>query len=291
MGPHCGGSLVLPILSETQSSSSGTGVSYYTTRCPRKAKLDKQFRDSGGDDAQVGTLFHKMMELYYAGTLADYALPVEDLSGPEQAAITEAQRLFAAYAMYHPPTEFKVIATEKRYPDLEAEEAERVRQERLLGALLVDPFTMRIDLIVEFNEEQAEAAQVEGKYILPGRYLLDFKTAKATDSKAGMFYAQDRQFISYMAAYNLLFPKTPCQGLIARRCIRHQDLHQRLPNGRLRSFLDYVIPLPEVEDVQATARFFREQKAYLASDSINLASCRDWGGCPHLLSRACNQRY
>lgn len=272
---------MLTILQETQSSSSGTGVHHYMTRCPRQARLDKQFPTSGGKDARVGTLFHKLAELYYTGQLSSIAIPLSDTAG-EDDALQEAVRLFTAYCQYFRKDEFSLIAAEKLYP-------ETPEQAQVLGDLLVSPFTMRIDAIVEYSEEQAVAARERGLSVLPGRYLLDFKTAMKTDANAELWYSRDRQFIAYLAAYNALFPHEPAQGLIARRCIRHQDLNQVLPSGRLRSFQDYLIPLPAEVDVTATATFFRQQKEYLATDRVNLAACRDWGGCPHLLSSRCLQ--
>lgn len=286
---------LLQILTDVPSTSSGSGCSYYSTRCARQVVLDKIQPRESSFKARVGTVFHKICELYYSGALQNVVLPIDDNADFDSDAVQEAMRVFAAYCMYFPQNEFTILANEQLFPrpviytsgegttyNLDAEVMARVAG--------VDPFSMRLDMVVEVNETQSKGFhERRGMEITPGRYIYDFKTASQKDSNVVWKYNEGPQFIMYPAIYNALFPATPVLGTIVGQIIRHSDLHQREKNGLLRSFPTHVVPLPSGNKVLAYQMHFARKLIELQSGLPNLDACFDWGVCGHLTSGLCTR--
>lgn len=278
-------SALLPVLTDLPSTSSGTGCSHYMKRCALQVHLDLGAPRESSFKARVGTVFHKLCEYHYSGTLKDIILPLDDMADCNVDPVQEALRVFAAYCQYFPMDEWGVVSTEELFP-----RAGNAHDVETMGNLIVDPFTMRLDMVISLNEAQVDAIRDRrGLDLLPGRYILDHKTTDKKDTQASVKYARHPQFTAYPACYNALFPETPVLGTIVNQVIRHKDLHEREHNGLLRSFVAFYVPGPSPKAVQAVAEYFRIKKPYLASKTPDLAACEDWGGCSHFTSGLCSR--
>jgi hypothetical protein len=268
---------LLEILSNCESTSSGYGPSYYMTSCARRANIEKEFPESRTTSfgAQRGTAFHKLMELYYAGQLQGVALPVSDM--PDKGDfVQEALRLFVGYSALFPHDEWQVVASEVRLG--------KTIEELQTLAQIVDPFIPSLDLIINLNEEQVALFEQRRKVpIVPGNYLLDFKTHSQRESNAYIKYSRHPQLISYDWSWNLIHPETPLKGFILVNVIGHKPLR---PNE---SFQTFVYPKPGEDAYTATGNFFKNQKENFKKNQPNLSACDDWGGCPHYVTGRCNR--
>lgn len=271
---------LIEILTNLESSSSGTGISYYSTRCPRAAQLSKEFPSPSSFNAQVGVVFHKLMELYYGGLLKDVALPIDDMADFEHDPVQEALRLFDGYSKIYSPTEWTVFAVEHKLP---AESDAELHGRLLSEAVGVSPFTMRVDMVVDVNADQAKEIEKTRKLELePGRYIVDHKTTDKKDSKAIYKYKLSHQFPAYQLGWNACFDEHPVKGVIVSQCVRHKNLG---PN----SFDSFFIGPPNETEVQALRAHLQRKAAYLSTNECNTDACIDWGVCAHYLSGNCQR--
>jgi hypothetical protein len=291
---------LLEILTSLQSTSSGTGCSHYSYRCGRKRLLDEQHKEDKESSfkAQTGVVFHKLAELYYSGKLKDTVLPIDD-NPRDDDAVQEALRLFAGYTKYFPADEFEVLSTEQLFPRPEAiwhgdEGTYHNTDEALMADLVISPFSMRLDLLIRIHPKHVEGfRERRGLDVLPGKYILDFKTLGQKDSEAVLKYNYGDQGIVYPACYNAIFPDDPVEGMFFAQAIRHSDLHKREPNGLLRSFPTYFVPLAPLtgpkRSVQVTREQFKRQAVELAKGEPNTTACFDFGVCQYLKNGLCDR--
>lgn len=227
---------LLEILSNVRSSGSGSGCSHYMNQCAAQVILNKQHERGASFEMQVGTLVHRLLELYYKGKLTDVAIPLDDLANFEADPIQEALRVYSAYSRYYPADEFEVLACELQIPeDTECSAcggigltmllagpnvtaaclacsgsgreltAQGVLQKAFLGEYLVAPFTFRPDMLVRFNESQASFwNDNRGQTITPGVYLIDHKTHKKAESDVVRSYTMAPQVPIYSRLFNEL---------------------------------------------------------------------------------------
>lgn len=263
---------LLEILYDAKSTGTPTGSSYYGCRCPRKARLDKEYgSEESSYEAKRGTTFHKLMELYHLSRLASEALPVTD-KDPDEDPIAEGLRLFAGYQRYFGPDSLgRVIGCEIKFPaDGDA------RQIALLTEALGVPFTGQIDMLTEVVEP------VKGLDLIPGFYLVDYKTTSKRDSKANLKYSIRPQFTEYMVAWNALVPEHKVQGLIVQEAIGNKKLDESC-------FRRFYVPAPAEATVDGLRSWLKWKAEWLKTDQINLDACTDWSVCHHYKSGRCLQ--
>ena len=295
---------LLEILSNVRSTGSGSGNSYYMEQCAARHLLDEMNPQEGGFDAQVGTLVHKLLELHYMRALRDVALPLDDMANLEMDPIQEALRIYASYRKYFPDDEFDVLACELQIPEVDADgnlTAQGVLQKEYLGRMLVDPYTIRPDMVVRFSQAQAEAWQARRRQtIAPGTYLIDHKTHKKAESDVVRAHAMGPQVPLYTRAYNALcaaglmnvggMALDPCLGLIINSMIRHSDMTPDATPRRAASFQSYLMDVGSDLDVATYREHYRRQQVYLATGAPNPSQCRSFGRvCGHYTSGACNR--
>jgi hypothetical protein len=270
---------LLEVLSSLESSGSGSGVSYYATRCPEQARLDKKFPRPSSFNAGTGTVFHKLMELYYGQQLVNVVLPLDDSPDPKDP-VQEALRLFAGYTNFFPSDEWSVIAVEKLLP-VEGDDRMKAAIEHAMG---VSPFTARLDMVVSINPEQAAAMSERRRIdILPGNYIVDHKTKDKKDHLASIKYSRKAQFIAYQTVWNIAFGDIwPVQGLIVNDCVRHKNLTAD-------SFQTYLVPPPSEVQVAGLRKWLQWKELYLKMQVFDWDACDDWGGCQHWVTGNCQR--
>jgi hypothetical protein len=274
---------LLTLLSKSESTSSGRGASYYKEDCARRARLDTEFGRSSSFQAQVGTAFHKLAELYYTGVLSSIALPLDDLANFETDFVQEALRVFAGYIQHFPADEWTVIAAERLLPRND-EDREKIRVAvGLEGLPPEDYFSQRSDVAVSINEEQAAAFLIRRFLAVEtGNWLVDYKTHAQKDAKAGLKYSMEQQFLSNMMGHHAVFPEEQIKGLIVVEPIRHKKLTRE-------SFRTFIVPFPSEVQQESIRKYYRYKAAYLKTDQPNLSACDDWGCCSHYMLGRCNR--
>lgn len=267
---------LIELLEKSESTSSGTGASYYGETCPRRSRLDKEHGRGTSFQAQVGTAFHKLAELYYTEQLRDVALPLNDMADFDTDFVQEALRLFFGYTQFFPANEWIVVTTERLLPENDEQ------RKKVLEAIGV-PFTWRSDQLVRL--EESHAGQFLDRRFLPiepGNWLVDFKTHGQKDSKAELKYSISAQFISNMMAHDALFPEDKLKGLIVVEAVRHKKLTRD-------SFRTFIVPFPSEVQQEAVRKHFAWKAEYLKSDRPNLEACTDWAICEHYKLGRCNR--
>ena len=273
------------VLHSVPGGSSGTGASYYLSgaACPRKAQLDLEQKEmgvvqTGGRAAQIGTMFHALMDVYYSKGTSDVVLELDDLELNENAG--EAMRLFAEYTKRFPSSGFgEVIGSELQVPRDE-NEATRVRE--FLGV----PFTLRLDLITELKGPEIPSLvqrrpELEG--IEPGVYIIDHKTSGARGKDDPIKYRISTQFIAYQMVWNHLNPDRPCKGMIANCVVRHKKLVDN-------SFYSVIVPPPTFDQQIGLKNFLGHTAVLMKTGVANWAACYQWGVCHHYTSGRCDRR-
>lgn len=276
---------LLQILSSLESKSSGWGMSYYGTRCPRKARLDREFPSESSFEARVGTIFHKLEELWYTGALANIALPLSD--NPEDCKedpVQEALRCFFNYIKVFPKNEFTTLGCEVLFPRKE-EEIPLIAE-----AVGVTPFTGRIDRVVYASEVQAqEASKRRCADIRPGYYLVDTKTTEKRAMDAYLKYELADQFTAYQLVWQKLNPELKLNGMLVNNIIRHQDMTKRAGDEGWRSFRTFVISPPSEVNADGLRAWLKWKAEDLKTDRCDRSTCSDYGGCIHYKTGNCNR--
>jgi hypothetical protein len=295
---------LMEVLSNIKSEGSGTGVSYYMKRCGAQFYLDQLYPRESGFNAQVGTIFHKLAELYYKRQLGSTVLPLDDHADFARDPVQEALRAFSAYVRYFPPDEFDVVACELPIPEVDEAgnlTAQGVQQAKALEAFIGVPYTFRPDMAVMFSQEQAENFYVRRRMtVQPGvLYLMDHKTHEKADSGGLRKYAEGQQVPCYTRAWNELsragllryegkdLPE--CVGLLINNVVRHSEMSPEATGRRQSSFSTYLLDVGSDHDMAVARQAFRYQKARLEAGVPDVTACNDWGRCSHLTSGACDR--
>jgi hypothetical protein len=295
---------LLEILSNVKGSGSGTGNSWYMEQCAARHVLDEMYPQPTSFDGQVGVLVHKIMELHYTHQLTDVAIPLDDMANFETDPVQEALRVYAAYAKYYPHDEFEVLACELQIPEVDEEgrlTAQGLLQQSLLGRLVVEPYTLRPDMVVRFNEEQCVRWLERRKQTLqPGVYMMDHKTHKKAESDVVKAYTMGPQVPVYTSVFNELCEAglmhvggvnlEPCQGMIINNMIRHSDMTPEPTPRRAASFQTFLLDVGTALDVAVYREYYRRQKLYLPTGLPNPSQCRSFGKvCPHYETGRCDR--
>lgn len=266
----------LPLLNTiTNQGGSGRGISFYklAVACSRKMHLEKALADvtpPSSYAAQVGTLFHALMELYYwPPARKNVALEIDTYNLDD--AFSEALRLFEAYTERFPPDELgEIVGTE--IP---------IETEFTPGVL----FTGRIDLICRLDA--AAAARLEETReisVQPGLYLVDHKTKGAVSRTLQFEYQNDLQMDAYQMAWNVLHPEDPCVGMLTNCVFRYKKLDAR-------AFTTIVCAIPDEDRQQQIKEWLAYADEKSKENVPNLAACMGpYGPCAHLVSGLCSRR-
>lgn len=204
------------------SSGSPYGWSRYKTwlTCGLRASLDWEARERQAelgldealeDDALgVGTLLHKMLELYYGRAEATEA-PV---AAPE--ALAEATRLYTAYIEDPLRADLgAVLGVEKTLP-CEPNEPDFELRVAALATQLALPvkLTCRSDLVVRLSQDDCDRIyKAREAEVTPGIWIVDHKTASRRSNDAELIWRTDTQMALNFVLWNNSQPE-PCQGVL-----------------------------------------------------------------------------
>ncbi len=277
---------LVQVLSATQSRGSGSGISHYSQRCARRARLDRESgRNESSYAAQRGTIFHKLEELYYTGKLTQSVLPLEfDKETCKTDPVLDALRGFAQYVKIFPADEITTLGAERALP-------ENADQKRVLEvAMGISPFTCRIDHVVKVEnlEHAAKIKALRGLDLKPGVYLKDTKTSEKKDRDAQFKYDLSIQFPAYVMAWNILFPEMPAKGMIINNVVFHDDMSKK-EEGTWRSFRSFLVPAPDEHQQAVVRKYLQYKQQYLQTDHCELTACVDYGVCPYYLNGSCTR--
>ncbi len=264
-------------LVKQEGGGSGFGISHYGNKCPRAARLNKEFPSPSGFEAKCGTVFHKLMELYYTGELNKMPLPMEDMPNEEDP-VQEALRIFAVYRQYFAPSEWDTLHAEYKLPlDNDPGCAGRIG-----GVVGIEPFTARIDLVAKFSAQQAaDFSRKNARDVSPGIYIVDHKLRFKRDSHALLKWGLNIQLVAYVMAYEAATGEK-VQGYIINQPIAHKRLQRD-------SFERFVYPAPDDTARRAIRDYLMWKKDLLESDVCNLEVCGEFRGCHHYLTGRCNR--
>jgi len=264
------------------SGGSGTGMSFYSETCARRhsLKILQRGENTGPKSSfrmQVGTVFHKLAELYYNRQLVETALPVIEYFDDENP-IHEALRIFKDYKKRFESNLFTVLSCEELFP-------KDAQQAAILHTFWGVPYTFKPDMLVDVTQEQCGLLQEShGLYLEPGKYMWDHKTHKQKDQYRALKHVYSMQFSAYQISYNLLNPAKPILGLVAGSITATKVLTRD-------SYQTYLIPLPDEKRVETVRNYLQKKAAYLNTNECNLDSCMDWRSppCYYLQSGQCLQ--
>lgn len=295
---------LLEVLSNVKSEGSGTGVSHYMKRCGAQHYLDQLYPRESGFNAQVGTLIHKLMELYYKRQLEGVVIPLDDHADFSRDPVQEALRAFTAYARYFPPDEFEVVACELPIPEVDAEgnmTAQGIAQAKVLGDLIIDPYTFRPDMAVMFDQNQAENFYVRRRSTVePGvLYLMDHKSHEKAESHGVRNYTVRHQVACYTRGWNALAEAgllhyegrdlPECKGLLINNLVRHSEMSPEATGRRQSSFSTYMMEVATDHEIAVAKASFTRRKAMLERGEPDTSACLDWGICSHYVTGACDR--
>lgn len=295
--------LVLPAKEPRKTAAEGGcfhGLSSWSSwqKCRRRYDLDKETGIRGAD-AEIGTLFHRLLEIYYLGKFDQYVISYHNDQDPYW---LEACRLFTAYRELFPANEFgKVIACERiinfgtyNWQDrdkMTTEDIEKAREcERIFG---VPELGGIIDMIVDIDADSLEVLKKSRMFhdgLEPGCYLLDTKTKKqrATDMEIQFFRALQFQLYMMLAETDPTLP--PVKGFIANAVIRHKKLEDK------KSFVSTIVPPPaeyhrKFVKNNLTRMYRMRQDAIRAGDPspANIEWCESYAGCPYVNNGMCDR--
>jgi hypothetical protein len=196
--------------------------------CGRKAQLNTALKEKkiangenphgkGSEATRVGTIYHKLCEVWHGQGVLEYAVPSNDIYEKEY---YEAERLFKAYK--------KFCRNDPGYwGHVDSVELGLPRGEEDVAALaeafqFEDPLTAHMDMVVRIDNEARSRLKTDHDLVLPGAglYILDHKTSKSK-KKAGA-WDLDWQFLGYQLMYAACFDEEPL-GMIAANMTRTKE--------------------------------------------------------------------
>jgi hypothetical protein len=273
------------------------GQSFYFSwlKCRRQKVLDSSSGQFSSEDAAVGGFFHKLVEIYY---LQDWDKYVITCDKPNDPAWIEALRLFAAYRMIFPSTEFTKVVACEQVVNIGARERDvppRGKAEAYVDWLTKRARTMEkfgvpelgaiIDNVVDIDADNLVTLAKTRMFpttAQPGRYLLDTKTKKQRDTNMEVWAMHELQFKIYMMIAEETPSIGPVKGLITNFAVRHVKLEDK------KSFVTTLVPALSEADrifVKSSLTKCREMSEYHLlrgeKSPANPALCQMYGGCKH----------
>jgi hypothetical protein len=239
---------------------SGYGMSYYMSvdECPRKAMLAKITKGERTEAFQrdLGTAFHKLMELQDCGTLGNYTLPTGFMD-PNNC-IHRAWQLFTAYVEHYAGEALDVSGVE---------EIISTETHPALSGFVSVPFGIKPDrIVIPRDTRHLPEGVVVGK-----KYLMDFKTKSRRDTDIDVKYQNSPQFLMYVAAYNYLHPHDPLHGTIVDFVFNYKKIEPKM-------FHRTFVPPGDPKLVAAWVKFIEKKHEESQYDNCRLTSCEGkWG--------------
>ena len=269
------------VIPPVKSEGSPRGLGYwlqYLNGCPKQRAL-------GGATStamDIGTLFHKLLELRYSGEIPGMDVALEYAEDNDAPAWLEALRLFSGYHAHYGHDWFKdCVETVEEELGLEGDKARVV-----FG---VPEFTGRIDMAIRIKDQKMAdriAAQRNLPMLEPGLYLVDHKTSSRKSSTLAMEAQYNMQFKAYQILWQHVKGETP-KGMIGNYVFRHKKLKPE-------SFGSVMCMPPTEEDFQAIKTALRNAsmiKDTLGEDFANPTQCFSWGrACQFLDNGLCNRK-
>lgn len=274
---------VKDILALPHTGGSGSGNSHYmkVLACPYMAWLDSQMEgsDEMGSNAQVGVYYHSLMEHYFGGTLDDSDDPTLVLDKDQ----LDAYRLYQAYKSHFPADGYgKVLAVEQQFDDAS----------EFVG---VDPFTARLDMVVEVDNPAAvKALRPEMETLEKGVYIWDHKSVSSKPSNPHIQYGKSLQCIIYQAIYRELMGVQP-QGMVFDIAVRYKPrtpkstAEVKKQQGARDKFIAVAVPFPSESEIEFAKEQYRHAKEILETNpkQKRVTACLDYGGCRWLKNGVC----
>jgi hypothetical protein len=280
---------VLSILSSAdENHEHGPSRTFALNACARRVRLDEELRAEAGEDLlnpanearEIGTLVHKMCELYHHEEDPEVCIPRRSdnadidrlVHAPNKGC--SAWDLFDKYAEAFPPGFWGHLVGAELFLEEELE----------IEAGLAVPRTGKLDAIWYMDEETV--ARVEERFGItlngPGNYVWDLKTASAKDDNLWEKWAWHPQPVQYMwlasqAGYN---PR----GHIVFQAVRYKT-------DRQERFYAVAYAEDDLCSKEASTRFFMDVVQALRGqedDTCNRGHCPAYNRmCPHRISGAC----
>lgn len=214
------------IIGDTRQGGSSRGISYWSdaASCGRRVRLKEEHPkvqlpiddDDTPDALVVGSTYHLLHELGIRGQTTDETWDATD--GALTASTIQALNLHRAWVRDWVSVEQKwgarALATELAVPETDVG-----RQAAL--ELTGDDVTGRLDALLDVHDPDVAYANTGLLLPGPGRYILDFKTAKSHSPQHSWTYGHGLQGVNYLWLYNLEHPETPVRGLIFDVMFKH----------------------------------------------------------------------
>lgn len=266
------------------SGGSGQGMSYWANaaKCGRRALLSEQ-KYSGYRDVQstlpilknhfiVGSVYHAMQE-GWRREFPDYGH--SDMINYVNVNVQEAARLFKGYRqLWQRDLWGDALAIEQQLP---ATEEAKDTVKRLFGA----DVTAKVDMVVELKEKNLENARKRLPDLMPGRYIVDFKTAEQPSVGSELAYKMGLQALWYPLVWNLQNPHLTVSGTIFDVIYKRS---RRAPRPFTSDdFAAYFAPLHDAEKSTKDLRGMVAQGRFTTREFLgNRAECVSWRGevCP-----------
>lgn len=282
--------MLVPIAHTLHSSSSGTGVSYWSSaaRCGRYANLSakRKIQRMGADESKIngmlaGTHYHTLHQLWHDKSLANsrvFELGSADIN------FEAAVFAFQEYRKFRNKDYFgETIGCELKFPT-NKEDAD------FLAQCLGGPFTKRLDRLVRLNNTHIDRLCLDFPelQLMPGLYILDYKLQRSHNVNDEWTFGWGLQAKSYVAVYNLLACRNgwePVSGMLFDVMTRPAAKGATLNNFRV--YQSKALP----NDLGILKAVVQVGRNNLNLNLVNPVNCiTAYGPCYFLRSNQCNQQ-
>ncbi len=215
------------VLQSVQSKSSGTGASFYSSaaQCGMKSQLDSRFpweEDNEYETGQTtptgrrkangkraGVFFHALQQFWRTGALDTGLIVDAEHNDYDFELAVRSFRNYRTYYLDNANNRGTVIDAEVKYPRTPEQVATVAA---FFGGA---PFTMRYDLLTGVTQAQAASiGTIDGVYLKPGKWLVDYKLLSGMDANRINEYLTGFQALVYPVVYNLCNPDSPVEGIM-----------------------------------------------------------------------------
>lgn len=255
------------VIPPVKSEGSPRGLGYwlqYLNGCPKQ----RAYGGAASTAMDIGTLFHKLLELRYSGEIPGMDVALEYAENNDSPAWLEALRLFSGYHGHYGYDWFKDCVET-------TEEELRVEGDEALTVFGVPEFTGRIDMAIRIKDQKMAdriAEQRNLPMLEPGLYLVDHKTASRKSSNLAIEAQYNMQFKAYQILWERVKGEKP-KGMIGNYVFRHKKLKPE-------SFGSVMCMPPTEEDHLSLKRALWRAMVVrdtLGEDFANPTQCFSWG--------------
>lgn len=267
------------VIPPVKSEGSPRGLGYwlqYVNGCPKQRALG----GTSSTATEIGTLFHKLLELRYSGKIPGMDVALEYAEDNDSPAWLEALRLFSGYHGHYGQDWFKDCVES-------VEEELCVEGKEAMELFGVPEFTGRIDMAIRIrDQDMADKVGLQRNLPMlePGLYLVDHKTSSRKSSTLAIEAQYNMQFKAYQVLWEAKKGEAP-KGTIGNYVFRHKKLKPE-------SFGSVMCMPPTDEDresIIATLGNARKIQIALGEGYANPTQCFSWGRpCQYL--DICNRK-